>query len=158
MFIKIMRKFAGHLNEVVTTAVDAELPKAERLGVSREDADGAHDDEIVDERFVPLTTTLDEELEEGGDEALRELKKKQRELIDSLPLDQYEIEGDAPAWEDAEKQVKSAAKEGKSNPVVSVKSTKQKRKADQKTAAEVYEEEFGEKKKNKKSKRSKKSD
>lgn len=71
-------------------------------------------------------------------------------------MTRYEIEGDAPAWEDAEKKVKSAAREGKSNPVVSVKSSKQKRKAGQ-TAAEVYEETFGEKKK-KGSKRAKKSD
>ncbi|KAJ4271505.1 N-acetyltransferase 10 [Fusarium torreyae] len=155
MFIKILRKVTAHFAALVSDAVDAELPKAERLGVSRENASGAHDDEVVDERFVPLATTLDEELEEGGDEALRELKKKQRELIDSLPLDQYEIEGDTPAWEDAEKQVLSATKQGKSNPVVSVKSAKQKRKAGQTTAAEVYEEAFGDKKK--KSKRAKKS-
>jgi N-acetyltransferase 10 len=66
----------------------------------------------------------------------------------------YAIDGDAPAWEDAEKQVRNAAKDGKANPVVSVKS-KHKRKAGQ-TAAEVYEEEMGEKtsKKTKKSKRS----
>ncbi|EMT61321.1 UPF0202 protein C20G8.09c [Fusarium odoratissimum] len=132
-----------------------DLDYVERLGVSRENASGAHDDEIVDERYVPLATTLDDELEEGGDEAMRELKKKQRELIDSLPLDQYEIEGDTPAWEEAEKQVLSATKQGKSNPVVSVKSAKQKRKAGGQTAAEVYEEAFGEKKK--KSKRVKKS-
>lgn len=88
MFIKILRKVTGHFATLVTEAVDAELPKAERLGVTRENASGAHDDEVVDDRFVPLATTLDDELEEGGDEALRELKKKQRELIDSLPLDQ----------------------------------------------------------------------
>lgn len=66
----------------------------------------------------------------------------------------FEIEGDAPAWEEAEKQAKSAAKSGKSNPVVSVKSGKQKRKAGP-TAAEIYEEEMGEKsrKKVKKGKR-----
>ncbi|KAF5013605.1 hypothetical protein FDECE_410 [Fusarium decemcellulare] len=154
MFIKILRKVTAHFATLVSAAVDAELPKAERLGVTRENASGAHDDEVVDERFVPLATTLDEELEEGGDEALRELKKKQRELIDSLPLDQYEIEGDAPAWQEAEKQVLSAAKQGKANPVVSVKSAKQKRKAGQ-TAAEVYEEAFGDKRK--KVKKSKKS-
>jgi N-acetyltransferase 10 len=88
MFIKILRKVTGHFATLVSDAVDAELPKAERLGVSRENASGAHDDEIVDQRYVPLDTTLEEELEEGGDEAMKELKKKQRELIDSLPLDQ----------------------------------------------------------------------
>ncbi|KAF5689494.1 tRNA(Met) cytidine acetyltransferase [Fusarium circinatum] len=156
MFIKMMRKVTKHFAGLVSEAVGADLPQVERLGVSRENASGAHDDEIVDERYVPLTTTLDDELDEGGDEAMRELKKKQRELIDSLPLDQYEIEGDTPAWEEAEKQVLSATKQGKSNPVVSVKSAKQKRKAGGQTAAEVYEEAFGEKKK-KSSKRVKKS-
>lgn len=88
MFIKILRKMTSHFASLVTAAVDAELPKADRLGVSRENASGAHDDEVVDQRFVPIAENLDEELEEGGDEALRTLKKKQRELIDSLPLDQ----------------------------------------------------------------------
>lgn len=64
-----------------------------------------------------------------------------------LTKNRYEIEGDTPAWEEAEKQVLSATKQGKSNPVVSVKSAKQKRKAGGQTAAEVYEEAFGEKKK-----------
>lgn len=69
--------------------------------------------------------------------------------------DRYEIEGDAPAWEDAEKQVSKAAKEGKSTGDVSVKSAKQKRKAGQ-TANEVYEEVLGEKTR-KKAKKGKKS-
>ncbi len=38
--------------------------------------------------FVPLETKLDDELEEGGDEELKAWRTKQRELIDSLPLDQ----------------------------------------------------------------------
>ena len=43
---------------------------------------------------------------------------------------------------EAEKQVLKATKEGRSNPVVSVKSKQSKRKAGM-TAAEVYEEAFG---------------
>lgn len=152
LFIKILRKITTHFATLVSAAAEAELPNHERLGVTRENASGAHDDEVIDDKYVPLTTTLEEELEEGGDEALRELKKKQRELIDSLPLDQYEIEGDAPSWQEAEKQALSATKQGKSNPVVSVKAQKQKRKAGQQTASEVYEEAFGDKKKKKKAK------
>lgn len=68
----------------------------------------------------------------------------------------YQIDDDNDAWKDAEKAVLSAAKGGKVNPVVSVKSSKQKRKAGQ-TAEEVYNEAFGEKdKKHKKHKKSKK--
>jgi N-acetyltransferase 10 len=89
MFIKIMRKMSSHFSNLVTGAIAAEMPKQITLGVSREDASGAHDDEVVDEKFVPLETGLEEELEEGGDEALKALREKQRELIDALPLEQY---------------------------------------------------------------------
>ncbi|PHH83277.1 hypothetical protein CDD82_2457 [Ophiocordyceps australis] len=144
MFIKILRKMTAHFGSLVSAAVDAEMPKAEKLGVTRENASGAHDDELVDTRFVPLAENLNDELEEGGDEALATLREKQRQLIDSLPLDQFEIEADAPAWQEAEKQVRHAAKEGKTGVVVSVKSAKHKRKAGQ-TAAEIYDEVLGEK-------------
>jgi N-acetyltransferase 10 len=88
MFIKILRKFTSHFSTLVTDAMESELPKMESIGVSRENAAGIHDDEIVDDRFVPLETSLDDELEEGGDEVLKTMRRKQRELIDSLPLDQ----------------------------------------------------------------------
>ena len=88
MFIKIMRKMSSHFGALVSGAHEANMPKRENIGVSREDASGALDDEIIDSRFVPLETSLEEELEEGGDEAMRALREKQRELIDALPLDQ----------------------------------------------------------------------
>jgi N-acetyltransferase 10 len=88
MFIKIMRKMSAHFGSLISGAHEADLPARETIGVSRADASGAHDDEIIDERFVALETGLEEELEEGGDEALKALREKQRELIDALPLDQ----------------------------------------------------------------------
>lgn len=154
MLIKIVKKFVVHFEGLVSGAVEASMPK-DTIGVSAADASGMHDDEIIDTRFNPLEKSLEEELEEGGDEAMKEIRQKQRELIDSLPLDQYEVEGDNPGWDDAEKQVRSAAKRGHANPVVSIRSSKAKRKAGP-TAAEVYEEVFGEKAE-KKAKRSKKS-
>lgn len=56
--------------------------------MSRADASGAFDDEVVDAKYVALEKGLGEELEEGGNEAMRALREKQRELIDALPLDQ----------------------------------------------------------------------
>ncbi len=88
ILIKTMRKISAHLGSLVTGAIAAEMPDASKVGVSRENAAGVHDDEVVDEKFVALETSLEDELEEGGDEALGELRAKQRELIDSLPLDQ----------------------------------------------------------------------
>jgi N-acetyltransferase 10 len=88
MFIKILRKINSHFEGIISGAIEAELPKTSLLGVSREDATGVHEDEKVDNTFVPLGTTVEEELEEAGDEALEEWRAKQRQLIDSLPLDQ----------------------------------------------------------------------
>lgn len=88
MFIKILRKVTAHFGTLVSAAAEADLPKAQQIGVSRADASGAHDDEGIDDRFAPLNTSLEDELEEGGDEALKALRQKQREMIDSLPLDQ----------------------------------------------------------------------
>lgn len=87
MFIKILRKITTHFSSVVSGAYDAEMPRTD-IGVSRENATGVHDDEIVDSKFQPLEKPLLEELDEEGDEALKEVRRKQRELIDSLPLEQ----------------------------------------------------------------------
>lgn len=68
----------------------------------------------------------------------------------------YEIDNDAPAWEEAEKQI---TKSNGSGTVVSVKSSSSsKRKvAPGQTAAEIYEETFGADGNKKGSKKSKKS-
>lgn len=87
MFIKILRKITTHFSSVVSGAYDAEMPRTD-IGVSRENATGVHDDEVVDSKFQPLEKPLLEELDEEGDEALKEVRRKQRELIDSLPLEQ----------------------------------------------------------------------
>ena len=56
----------------------------------------------------------------------------------------YGIDEGAPGWADAEKQVLHATRHGYRNYVVSVKSSKTKRKAGE-TAADIYEQEMGEK-------------
>lgn len=86
LFNKIIRKVTAHFASLVEGAVEAEMPKAESIGVSRENATGLHDDE-VNERFEPFATSLDDDLQDPS--TLTELEKKKRELIDSLPLDQY---------------------------------------------------------------------
>ncbi|KAK3941365.1 nucleolar ATPase [Diplogelasinospora grovesii] len=153
IFIKIIRRIATHLASLVSGAIEAEMPKENAIGVTAEHASGAHDDEVIDTKFVPLTADLQDELADGGDEALSELRAKQREMIDSLPLDQYEIDGDA-AWQDAEKAVLKAAKTGKANPsLISVKTQKAKRKDG--PEEEQREEKDGDERRHKKAKKQK---
>ncbi|KAJ9270160.1 hypothetical protein DTO212C5_3654 [Paecilomyces variotii] len=142
MFVKIIRKVSMHFRSLVEGAVAETLP-AENVANER-DANGAHDDEVVDDRFRPLDMDLNEELREGGQEIDKELKEKQRALIDALPLDQYEIDNGAAAWENAEKQIRAGGAS-----TVSIKSSKtQKRKAGE-TAREIYDQEIESKKQKK---------
>lgn len=109
MFVKIMRKFASYFRTILEEAVQETMP----LPIST-----ARDDEDADEnkhpaaKLKPLPQRLEDELREGGEEVLRELKEKQRALIDALPLDRYELETDPVAWDDAEKQVQRKVKSG----------------------------------------------
>lgn len=191
MFIKILRKVTAYFATIVAAAVDAELPQARRTGVSLANASGVHDDEQVDHKFNPLAQSIGDELKEevakakanaaakkglivddesdeddyelgdDDDEHRKTIRQKQRELINALPLDQYEVEeGDTPGWVEAEKQVAAATANGKKkgsiSTTVSIKSSKAssagKRKGDT-TVAEEYEKVYGEKdKKRKKSK------
>jgi N-acetyltransferase 10 len=83
MFVKVVRKAATAFRNIVEGAVEETMPEAmevEEQGLDGDATDGA------DHRFKPLTKDLQEELEEGGDEVLREERERARGLIDALPL------------------------------------------------------------------------
>ncbi|KAK6533044.1 killer toxin resistant protein [Arthrobotrys megalospora] len=154
MFVKIMRKVSTALGGIVSQAIEETLP-AEHHGrrkVGAEEViDGDDDEEMADvvKRLKPLEQTLEEDLEEGADEVKIALKEKQRELINALDLQKYEIPSASGDWDDAERQVAGGTSNGKST-TISVKSSKQvKRKAGE-SAAEIYEKEMSSTKSSKK--------
>lgn len=139
MFVKIVRKVSAHFRRILEGAIEESIPQA---NVPTED--GA--DEVQPKKFAPLQSNLDAELREGGEEVDKELKEKQRALIDALPLDKYEIETGAAGWDEAEKQIKRAhAKGGDKGLTVSVKSSKSDKKRKGESAEEIYREEIGDK-------------
>ncbi|PGH23220.1 hypothetical protein AJ80_02636 [Polytolypa hystricis UAMH7299] len=148
MFIKVIRKVSTKFRSIVEGAVAETLP-SEEVAVALQDATGVHDDEVIDKRFKPLDVGLDEELKEGGQQIDKELKEKQRALIDALPLDQYEVANGDAAWADAEKQVRAAAGKGKNISTVSVKSSKPAKRKAGESARDIYEQEIGSKEKKK---------
>ncbi|MCJ1284998.1 killer toxin resistant protein [Xylographa opegraphella] len=160
MFVKVVRKVSSHFRGIIEGAVAESMPQnidgASNTNGDLEDLDMETEAKINLPSFQALERGLDEELREGGQQVDRELKEKQRALIDALPLDKYEIATNPPDWADAEKQVhrtltshtKSKAKNGASEPevTVSVKSSKPvsgKRKGE--TAEDVWKEEIGDK-------------
>ncbi|KAF2437434.1 N-acetyltransferas-like protein [Karstenula rhodostoma CBS 690.94] len=152
MFVKVIRKVATSFRGIVEGAIEETMPEAmevEHNGVAGDAADvgsGA--------RFQPLEKDLDEELREGGDEALREERERAKAMIDALPLGKYEIGAGAADWTDAERAVRDAAKKGTGVPsTMAVKTGKAKRKAGE-AVDEAYKEaqKFNEGGKKKKSK------
>ena len=139
MFVKIVRKVSAHFRRILEGAIEETIPQA-----NAPTEDGAN--EVQLKKFAPLQRNLDAELREGGEEVDKELKEKQRALIDALPLDKYEIETGAAGWDEAEKQIKRGhAKGGDKGLTVSVKSSKLDKKRKGESVEEIYREEIGDK-------------
>ncbi|ODQ82327.1 hypothetical protein BABINDRAFT_158946 [Babjeviella inositovora NRRL Y-12698] len=121
MFAKIVRKVSVHFRDVLAKAYDAAMPDEE-------------EQQLNEELLIAPLAALEAELDEAGDEATKELREKQKALIDSIDMSEYAIdhEGD---WADA-KSMKKAVAGG----VVTVKDKKSKRKAE--NAGEIYDEEM----------------
>ncbi|KAK3179067.1 killer toxin resistant protein [Lepraria neglecta] len=140
MFVKIVRKVSAHFRRILEGAVEETIPQS---NITVEE-DGMDVEQT--KKYDPLQSNLDEELREGGEEVDKELKEKQRALIDALPLDKYEVETGSAGWDEAEKQVKRAhAKGGEKDLTVSVKSSKSDKKRKGELAEDIYREEIGDK-------------
>ncbi len=97
MFVKVVRKVSSHFRTLKEGAVAKNMPALDAGGRSdvRDDADAIGRDgragksNSATQRFEPLSQSLSDELAEGGQEVDRQMKEKQRALIDALPLDRY---------------------------------------------------------------------
>ena len=158
MFVKVIRKIIAHFRALIEGAIIEEMPEKPLPNETcpLENGTGNDGDITSTKTQVLPIIPLDQELREGADAVNKDLRDKQRALIDALPLDQYELPLSAPSWVDAEAQIqrhtKSKSKaESQSNgttmehvPTVSVKGKKSmdsKRKGE--TAEQVYNEEIG---------------
>lgn len=87
LFVKSIRKISKRLMDIQKSAFEAELPPAPAV-------DGTGDRRTLKvaealEKMKPVEVTIDDELREAGSEVARELREKQREMINSLDLSQY---------------------------------------------------------------------
>jgi N-acetyltransferase 10 len=121
MFVKVIRKLTTHFRHLQESAIEKTLPPAAAPKQSNSNgtaADEDDDDEIITSApaidAAEVSSNLKSELNSAStaflaDEATRQRQEQNRALIDSLPLESYAVDSaDAPAWEDAEKQVRSS--------------------------------------------------
>ena len=85
--MKIVRKISTCFATIVEGAVGETISAP-----SITDANGTNGDPsrtTGDIRFHPVGQNLEDELREGGEEVDREMKEKQKALIDALPLERW---------------------------------------------------------------------
>ncbi|CAG8572579.1 17882_t:CDS:10 [Dentiscutata erythropus] len=130
LFMKIIRKFSTYFRSLEVSAIQEEIPhettvikkKVATTEITAIEENVTNPQIDDDAAWDPVSKTLSEDLDEAGDEVMKQLKEKQRELIDSLDLSKYAIGGSAEGWEAAESQIKALTLGKKSNlSVVSVK-------------------------------------
>lgn len=144
MFSKIMRKFSVYFRQVLSESIEQQLPelKDDNLAdMDGKDVSGFNAAEAFDQ--------MEEDLEEAGSEAVKAMKEKQKELINSLNLDKYAIEENNEEWEQSKKSLEKAVK---TQGVISVKTGK---KRTTEKADDIFKAEMSAVKKSKKSKKSK---
>ena len=156
MFVKVIRKISVYFRALTEDAITDGMPKIPHANEDDSLGNGTQNDEELTSTTthqLPIVP-LDQELREGALAVNKELREKQRALIDALPLDKYELPLSAPSWADAEAQIQRHTKSKSSSkfkgaetehiPTVSVKSKKSmdgKRKGE--TAEQIYNEEIG---------------
>ncbi|KAI9362981.1 GNAT acetyltransferase 2-domain-containing protein [Zopfochytrium polystomum] len=140
LFAKVVRKFSLYFTAVeeagITAAVDAENAQVETEAAERRKAmrgklvggkdDGDEDEEgkrdVMDEEaWDPMQVGLDQDLLEEGDAAMEALRKKQREMISVLNLEQYAIKANDEDWNQADAAAAAGGKR-KAAGIIQVKS------------------------------------
>lgn len=128
MFAKVVRKISLCFRDILKQSITKTLPPLEAAEAQTDDLTNADQAELE----------MEEDLNSAGKKAVDEVKTKQRELINSLKLDKYEIKDDLDdEWSASKSELDKAAK---SKGTVSIKSGKRKRA--RKSADEIYKEEM----------------
>lgn len=144
MFSKVMRKFSIYFRSVLSDSIEQALPQVEDENIAE-----MNGEEIKKLDAAETFNQMDEDLEEAGNEAVKAMREKQKELINSLNLDKYAI-NDNGEWDGSNKDLEKAVK---SNGVASVKTGK---KRTTEKAEDIYNSEIKAMQKNKRSKKSSK--
>ncbi|KAG8215554.1 GNAT acetyltransferase 2-domain-containing protein [Butyriboletus roseoflavus] len=139
LFNKLIRKVSKKLTDIQKEAIGADIPiapppeKSTESRVHDEIEDDGSSTGEASKSWQPIEASIEDELDEAGDEATRSLREKQRAMIESLDLSRYAISDAAADWSVAETQVTKLVQGKVGSIVVSIKSGAvlgQKRKAE----------------------------
>ncbi|KAI9136920.1 putative nucleolar ATPase Kre33 [Paraphysoderma sedebokerense] len=166
LFMKIMRKVSTFLTKLQTSSIaetlnsnqqqppqipssssnsmsessDEDMEDAEPNVSNGKDKDVLKRDIKDTEQWDPLAQNLDDDLDEAGGEVMKQMREKQRELINSIDVSQFAISNDNESWETV---LSKSNVTGSGSAVVSIKNTEstKKRKLKDGVASELAEKE-----------------
>lgn len=122
---KSVRKASGFLNSIVEKGIEIEMTEAndkakeELYKTYKEQGNNAKDLDN-EEQWDPLSKSLNDDLDEAGNEELKNYQEKQREIINTIDLSNFTIGGADEDWENV--------KINKGSKIVSVKNPDSKKK------------------------------
>ncbi|AOA62108.1 Small ribosomal subunit biogenesis [Komagataella phaffii CBS 7435] len=131
MFAKIVRKVSTYFRELLAKTIEDQMPEFEDEAVG--DMNGENE---YGKGVEAIERELEIDLDDAGDEAMKELREKQKELINSLELNKYAIDSGV-HWTSDKKAIEKAV-EGRG--VVSLQNDNKKRKKE--NANQIFEEEM----------------
>ncbi|CAE7224675.1 unnamed protein product [Rhizoctonia solani] len=114
LFVKAIRKICTRLQNLHKEALGADIPTQPAQLPTKSDGTD----------WKPLAQTVEEELQEAGNEVTRDLREKQREMIDALDLSKYAIDHTSADWAQAEAHVAKLADPNRKKEVSTVVSLK----------------------------------
>lgn len=89
LFVKIIRKVSKRLNDIQREAISATLPPEptqDPMATVKAVENGVR---TAGREWAPVGQALEEELADAGNEEMRVMREKQREMISSLDLSKY---------------------------------------------------------------------
>ncbi|ODV97411.1 hypothetical protein PACTADRAFT_49128 [Pachysolen tannophilus NRRL Y-2460] len=137
MFSKIIRKFSNYFKDFLKSEISKSLPEDTSRSAVVDELNG---EETYVNDVEAINRELEEDLQKSGNDALAELREKQKELINAINLDKYAIADNDNEWDTNSKALKNAAS-GKGG-VVSLKNNAKKDKKNVTNANDIYEEEM----------------
>ncbi|KAG8896132.1 hypothetical protein FRC00_006411 [Tulasnella sp. 408] len=103
LFVKSIRKICKRLQDVHKEAISATIPRADTSVVhnaGRSEEGGANGS-----TWKPVAESLANEMEEEAQKVTQQLNEKQKELIKSLDISQFEVDDENVDWTAAEAQI-----------------------------------------------------
>ncbi|OWB58942.1 hypothetical protein B5S28_g5046 [[Candida] boidinii] len=153
MFGKIIRKVSVYFKSLISNSISKELPEFEQSDITLKEMNDeldSYEDSGKSGDVDDIEKELIEDLNNEGNKVIKEMREKQKELINALNLDKYAIndQGNDDVLNPVNK--KKIEKAIKNNGVIALKNDNKKRKKE--NSGQIYEEEM--KSINKKSKKS----